>query len=348
MILIATLIIVSAIAVIIMVRTDNKSTKHAIDKEISTTKHSPNPTDSFSVVNNEINIDTFSKKIFIEKNLSLSDCNIAPEGLENKEIISKCLAHEEVLPEILDDDIEAFNNEVQLFLDDVMYQESLSTLIYDNVPSHCDHKKTEVNSITSESYSNIIEELKRYGVYSLYHMTHISNLSSILHYGILSNNEAHGRNMVASDISDPMVQRWRDREDPFYHRPIHAYAPLYINPRNPMLYVRRELQSNICILEISCEVLNNCEYIFTDGNASSHNTRFYNKTQSLKELPWDVLRSGRWVEYSDGKRKMCSEFLVYPMISEIHINRVHFYSKEAFENNKILSNKCSHNYKLFF
>lgn len=53
------------------------------------------------------------------------------------------------------------------------------------------------------------ENLREYGIDYLYHMTHISNLASIIKYGLLSHNVAHRLNLIQSDISDPDVQSIR-------------------------------------------------------------------------------------------------------------------------------------------
>ena len=90
-----------------------------------------------------------------------------------------------------------------------------------------------------------------------------------------------------------------------------------------MLYRRKEIQDDICLLEISLDILNKKEFIFTDGNAASHSTCFYNKLDDLDILPWDVLNNGYWSDYEDGRRKKCAEFLIYPRIDSKYIKRIH-------------------------
>jgi len=53
------------------------------------------------------------------------------------------------------------------------------------------------------------ENFREYGIDFLYHMTHISNLASIIRYGLLSHNVAHKLNLIQSDISDSDVQNIR-------------------------------------------------------------------------------------------------------------------------------------------
>ncbi|QSV46651.1 DUF4433 domain-containing protein [Geobacter benzoatilyticus] len=172
-------------------------------------------------------------------------------------------------------------------------------------------------------------KIQKSGIFALFHMTHISNLEGIFTHGILSNHEAHHRQLIASDISDPSVQCLRDKLDPRYNRPIHAYVPLYLNPRNPMLYVRKEMQEKICILEVSVSILEENEYLFTDGNAAAHDTQFFCNLDQLHLLPWDVLKSKFWNDFTDGKRKRCAEFLIFPSISAEYIMRMHFINDRA-------------------
>jgi len=134
-----------------------------------------------------------------------------------------------------------------------------------------------------------------------------------------------------TDISDHGVQRWRESEDPVYGRKLHEYVPTYINIKNPMLYVRRDIQHELCLIEISLLALSEYDFLFTDGNAASRNTHFYSSTSDLDKLPWDVLKASYWNDFPDGKRKRCSEVLVYPKIDPKYIVKLHCYSSEAWQ-----------------
>ena len=168
-------------------------------------------------------------------------------------------------------------------------------------------------------------EFQKYGIHSLWHMTHRDNVESILRSGILSHSKAH-RYLNPNDISNHGVQVWRERLDPIHNRRIHDYAPLYIDIRNPMLYVRKEMRDQLCLIEIALSVLDGEDFIFTDGNAASRDTSFYNSQKDLNKMPWDVLSSRYWTDFSDGKRKKCAEVLIPEKISPEHISAVHCYS----------------------
>lgn len=94
-----------------------------------------------------------------------------------------------------------------------------------------------------------------------------------------------------------------------------------------MLYVRKELRNEMCLIEISINVIDE-ETIFTDGNAASKATNFYSKINDVNNLPWDVLHSDYWNEFQDGKRKRCAEVLLYPKIDPAYIKSVHCYSEQ--------------------
>ncbi|NMG14227.1 DUF4433 domain-containing protein [Aromatoleum bremense] len=167
-----------------------------------------------------------------------------------------------------------------------------------------------------------------FGVFSLWHITHRNNLKTILSSGILSNSGAFSE-FQPTDISNHEVQKWRDRVDPFYNRAVHDYAPLYINVRNPMLYVKKHVQNELCLIEVSLSLLESSEFVFTDGNAASRDTKFYKDVKDLAFLPWDVIRASYWNDFPDGKRKRCSEVLVYPYVDPAHIVRIHCASMET-------------------
>lgn len=214
----------------------------------------------------------------------------------------------------------------------------------DNLESHSGcHAKNEWNqsSILSEGLeiNGIALAFNRNRVKSLWHMTHRENVDSIIENGILSNSVAYGR-VRPKDISDHEVQRWRERVDPFFNKKIHEYVPLYINPRNPMLFRKRDIQDNLCLIEVSLAVLSMHTFIYTDGNAASKETLFYDDISRIDEIPWEVLHSAYWSNYADGKRKRCAEVLIYPVIESEYIKKIHCCSQDTMQylkNNNIES-----------
>jgi len=179
--------------------------------------------------------------------------------------------------------------------------------------------------IGSAEYLDARKFLESKGVTSFWHITHQRNVNSILKDGILSHRSAHATHQVA-DISNASVQTHRTKLEPVYNRSLHDYAPLYVNVRNPMLYVRKDFNDEICLLEISLEVLRASEergIVIADGNAASGDTGFSGKLEDLRALPWDVLCADYWTDFADGKRKRCVEVLVYPAVLPAQILAVH-------------------------
>lgn len=141
----------------------------------------------------------------------------------------------------------------------------------------------------------------------LYHMTHISNLKSILTHGLLSHNNAHKYGLVETDISMSEAQQYR--------RQWHDCVPFYFNPRNTMLYKRREHQNEIVILGVDPMLILQEGAYFSNGNVASMSTKLYNDISMLKNLPWQIINSSSWNREDPGqkanyKRIMCAEVLV--------------------------------------
>jgi len=171
---------------------------------------------------------------------------------------------------------------------------------------------------------------QEYGIKYLYHMTYISNLTSIITNGLLSHNKAYERGLIEVDISNPDVQDIRANL-PIYERPLHEYVPLYFSPRNPMLYSRKEHQEDIVIIGIDPQLLLETNVIFSDGNAASKGTQFYRGVQMLNQLQWNIIRAKFWCDFEDGKRIKCAEVLVYPTVAPNRIKAI-FYRSEKHSN----------------
>jgi hypothetical protein len=154
------------------------------------------------------------------------------------------------------------------------------------------------------AYNN--QNFSKYQIEAFYHMTHIDNISSILKNGLL----AHGNGFQKRDISDHAVNDRRSKLERVYWKPVHSYVPFYFNPKNAMLYRRKEMQEDIVILVFSKNLINEQGAIFTDGNASSDATRFFNKLEDLKQLNWNCLNDRSWYNHNDGRRVRMAEVLV--------------------------------------
>lgn len=173
-----------------------------------------------------------------------------------------------------------------------------------------DYSKKLENQMKQDQLASEVV-LDNYGIQYIFHMTHIDNLENILRHGLL----AHGNPHQQKDISDCDVNNRRARLEPFYHKPIHSYVPFYFNPRNPMLYYRKDIQDDIVILVLKRELMLTEKCIFTDGNASADHTVFADEVDDLPFIDWECVHGKYWNDFPDGKRKKMAEVLVPNMVS---------------------------------
>lgn len=161
--------------------------------------------------------------------------------------------------------------------------------------------------------------------FGIHYLTHRDNLNSILHMGIFANSIIRKSVIPFTDISDPEVQRWRERPDPILGNSIHDYVPLYLNPTNAMLYSHKEQQRNIVILTVCLTVTRQKKVLYADGNAASRDTRFSvnddilaPSLSALRAGPWQI----NWRENPDAKRRRMAEVLIYKWIDPTKILQV--------------------------
>ena len=174
--------------------------------------------------------------------------------------------------------------------------------------------------ITDETKDNVLND---YHIQYLFHMTEISNLSNIFEHGLLSHNEAHSKGLNQVDIALQDVNQRRASKRPIYGISLHDFVPMYFNPKNPMLYKRSEKQNQIVILAIDRRAIYQDKSMFTDGNAASGPTNFYNELKNLEKLNWACIRDDYWSGYHDGKRVKCAETLTYPKVTLKHIQKIY-------------------------
>ena len=164
-------------------------------------------------------------------------------------------------------------------------------------------------------------DYSEYGIDFLYYITHVDNMPSILEHGLLSHNAAHQSGLVSEDISDSNVQELRAGKSAF-GRPLHDYVPLYFNHKNPMLFVRREIQDDLVVLCVDRSLLVQDGVIFTDGNATNGPTNFFDDVSRLADLDWDCIWADYWNNFPDGGRIRCAEVLVPDAVPFDEIRRI--------------------------
>lgn len=194
--------------------------------------------------------------------------------------------------------------------------------------------KKEKEEINSERRRLKTQYLERIPFNGLFHMTHVSNLGGILEYGIFSHSIARNQNLMKRDISNPEINAKRKRTESIYNYKIHEYAPLYINPKNPMMEARcknETLREEIILIKVSPNILVNQSVLFTDGNAAEESSNFYNNIEDFNKLDWSCLHDEYYFNHRDGRRVRCSEVLVYKQIALPYIDELVSFNGKPFE-----------------
>jgi hypothetical protein len=166
----------------------------------------------------------------------------------------------------------------------------------------------------------IVHQLKEHHIYWFYYIFHSDNLESILKYGILPYNKVAKLGIKHFSFAETTVQEKRDVKEIWLtgdkKMNTHDVVPLYLTPKTPTLYARKDNQDALVIAMIGSYLLleDNIEYAFTDGNLASQMTRTFYNLAKLDELPWEVIKAYNWSSHPDGVRKRNCEFLIYPYV----------------------------------
>lgn len=158
----------------------------------------------------------------------------------------------------------------------------------------------------------------------LFNINTLENLQSIFLRGLLSKNLIKRLGISYFDLSDPNVQSTRDRVQIPHLRPLHDYANLYFNPRNPMLY--RRIQdgyiNEICIICVDKSVLDLPDTIVTDRNAAASLAVFDTPANMLKFLNFNRIFAEDWTIDPPLKKIVCAEVLVLKGIHPKYFKKI--------------------------
>ncbi len=161
----------------------------------------------------------------------------------------------------------------------------------------------------------------------IYHITHISNLPSIISSGGLSAfNVLKRQQKRYTDIALQSIQDQRDRiiVPCASGGVLHDYVPFYFAPRSPMLcsidyYRGKSYHNEVVHLVTEAESVKNSQLIFafTDGHAIMAYSDFYDDLNDLSQIDWQIMREKYWKDTDqdgDRKRRRQAEFLVYQFV----------------------------------
>ncbi|MHA1205813.1 MAG: DUF4433 domain-containing protein [Candidatus Heimdallarchaeaceae archaeon] len=158
--------------------------------------------------------------------------------------------------------------------------------------------------------------LRYYNIGSLYYITHINNLESILANGIFSRNRCIQNNINFKDISNREVQYSRE----YYH----SYVPLFFADNTPMLYtVIEEYKENVVLLELENEIMLLDGVKISDGNVASTKTKIFSEIFCLNKLDWEIIDNRSPAFSPKWKRIRSAEILVPDYINPLFIKAIH-------------------------
>lgn len=165
------------------------------------------------------------------------------------------------------------------------------------------------------------------GVTELYYITHIDNIPSILQNGILSHEEINRRGMRFTPVYDTQIVSSRKHRKVPDGRSLWAFANLYFQPRNPMMYrvVAEKRAEQLAVVGIRRSALNLPNAYVTDGNAANSDTTIF-PGENFKKLESRIVKETSkdyWNPMDGSKRKIMAECLVPGYVSPDYIEEVY-------------------------
>jgi ssDNA thymidine ADP-ribosyltransferase, DarT len=150
-------------------------------------------------------------------------------------------------------------------------------------------------------------------VSELHNIMPIANLASVMAHGILSYERA--ARLPHHSVALQPVQDRRDKKHVPGGLRLHQYANLYFHARNPMLFKRQAEAADLCVPQVSIEVLELANTVITDQNAASDYVRFLDPKQ-WRVLDFDAIYATDWRHQNDPaayyrhRSQKCAEILL--------------------------------------
>jgi O-acetyl-ADP-ribose deacetylase (regulator of RNase III) len=167
---------------------------------------------------------------------------------------------------------------------------------------------------------------RKVDIKSLFYITHVENVPSILKHGILSHGLVEARGIPFTPIYDTAIVSNRKGKSTPDRKSLWEYANLYFQPRNPMMYrvVHEKSKRDLAVVGIKPGVLQLPNVIITDGNAANNPTLFFKSNDGLKviEDQWKLIQSEWWNELDGSKRKIMAECLVPESIPPDYVHTI--------------------------
>lgn len=168
---------------------------------------------------------------------------------------------------------------------------------------------------------------------SLFYITHIDNITSILANGILSHGQVEATKVPFTPIYDSGIVSNRKNKPTPDRASLWEYANLYFQPRNPMMYrvVHEKTTKDLAVIGVKPGILDLPQVLLTDGNAANNPTMFFKVADGLKmiESQWSVIQAEYWKDVDGSKRKIMAECLVPDRIDPGYIHTVYVADHDA-------------------
>lgn len=150
-------------------------------------------------------------------------------------------------------------------------------------------------------------------------------MKSICTVGILSHQKV--QRIQHKSVAMNEIQEKRKKvvvPDKKGNRPLHQYVNLYFHARNPMMFKRKAVHKELCVVRISKDILHFTGVVIADRNASSDYVRFSQAPNGLKMIDRELVFAEYW-NHEDPIEKFrrasikCAEALVPDKVSREYL-----------------------------
>ncbi len=175
---------------------------------------------------------------------------------------------------------------------------------------------------------------KEFGIETLYHITSLGNIPSILINGLLSYNATKQRKVWVSSCSNREIQG-RRAQKLIGGLTANDYVPLFFSKKTPMLCaIETAANSSGVAMVYICirpEIIGEKGVYFSDGNVASNATKNYCRLEELISLDWKNIFGWNREEigFEEAKRKKSAEVLVPHCINPTWFSKFIVPDKEA-------------------
>jgi len=169
--------------------------------------------------------------------------------------------------------------------------------------------------------------MKAVEIRSLFYITHIDNVASIVRRGILAHAEVERQQVPFTPIyDDSIVSRRKETSTPD-GRSLWDYANLYFQARNPMMYrvIHEKKKDFLAVVAVRSAIMGTAGVLITDGNAANAPTQFFNSVEGLKVVSanWKTIQDDWWRQDDGSKRRIMAECLVLGQVAPEYVEAVY-------------------------